>query len=40
MWADLHPLGKLEVPCNLADYTLIATNGDVISALQEGLREA
>lgn len=40
VWADLHPLGELEVPCNLADYTLIATNVDVISALQEGLREA
>ena len=33
VWADLHPLDKLEVPCNLADYMLIATNADVILAL-------
>ena len=40
IWADLHPLSHSEVPCNLGDYTSIATDADVIAALQEGLKEA
>lgn len=40
VWADLHPLLEDEVPCNLADYSLITTDDDITSALQEGLKEA
>ena len=40
VWADLHPLAEGELACNLSDYTLIATDDDVIAALQEGLKEA
>jgi hypothetical protein len=40
VWADLHPLVKGEVVCNLLDYTLIATDDDVATGLQKGLKEA
>ena len=39
-WADLHPLLEDKVPCNLAYYSLITTDDDVTSVLQEGLKEA
>ena len=40
MWSDLHSLVEGEVVCNLSDYTLITTDDDVITALQESLKEA
>jgi hypothetical protein len=40
VWADLHPLVEGEIVCNLSDYTEIATNDDVTTAMQEGLKEA
>ena len=40
IWAQIHPLGANEGPCNLGDYTDISTNAEVVSALQEGFRMA
>lgn len=40
VWADLHPLTADERPCDLSDYSLIDSDAEVISALQEGLAEA
>jgi len=36
VWADLHPIGELEVTCNLINYMLIATNTNVISLQEKG----
>ena len=40
VWESLHKLQPGEQRCNLGDYSLISTNGEVISALQEGLKQA
>ena len=40
IWADLHPLSKGELPCNLGDYNAIQTDADVVAALKEGMKEA
>jgi len=40
VWIDLYLLTTKEVPYNLLDYTLIATDADVIATLQEGLHQA
>ena len=39
MWAQLHPLGDGEDPCDLGDYSSIAFDVDVVIALKEGLKE-
>ena len=40
VWESLHKLTLGEQRPNLGDYSLIAGNADVVSALQEGLKEA
>lgn len=40
IWATLHPLLEGETPADLGDYSLIATDFDVIAALKEGLKIA
>ena len=40
VWESLHKLTLGEQRPNLDDYSLIAGNADVVSALQEGLKEA
>ena len=40
VWESLHKLQASEERCNLGDYNIISTNEEVISALQEGLKEA
>ena len=40
VWADLHPLVEGEQSCDLGNYSGIASDGEVILALQEGLKEA
>ena len=40
VWESLHKLQAGEERCSLGDYNIISTNEEVISALQEGLKEA
>ena len=40
VWADLHPLVEGDIACDLSDYTLVATDDNVIDALKAGLKEA
>jgi hypothetical protein len=40
VWESLHPLQPGETRCNLGDYSLISSNGEVVAALQEGFKEA
>ena len=40
IWAQLHPLGDGEDPCDLGDYSSIAFDANVVAALKEGLKEA
>ena len=40
IWADLHPLEAGEAPANLANFSSLSTNEDIIVALREGLKEA
>ena len=40
MWAQLHPLDDGEDPCDLGDYSSIASDADVVAALKEGSKEA
>lgn len=39
IWSSLHPFQEGESDANLADYSLIATDMDIIAALKEGLKE-
>jgi hypothetical protein len=39
MWAQLYPLGDGEDPCDLGDYSSIASNADVVVPLKEGLKK-
>jgi len=40
IWAKLHPLSEDEVQPDLGNYRAVGTNGEVVTALKEGLREA
>ena len=40
IWADMHPLAEGEQCGNLADYSLIGSDEDVVLALKDGLKEA
>lgn len=40
MWAELHSLEFGEVPTDLADYNILATDEGIIAALKEGLKVA
>ena len=40
VWESLHPLQPGETRCNLGNYRLISSNGEVVAALQEGFKEA
>ena len=40
VWESLHKLQPREQRCNLGDYSLIPTNAEVVSVLQEGLKQA
>ena len=40
IWAQIHPLGSAESPCDLQDYAEISTNVEIVSALEEGLKMA
>lgn len=40
VWESLHPDANSEFQCDLADYSFISTNKDVVLALKEGLKEA
>jgi hypothetical protein len=40
VWADLHPLQEGEDIANLADFSGLATDEDIVGALKEGFKEA
>ena len=40
IWAKLHPLEAGQSPANLADYSAIAIDQDIVAALKEGLKAA
>jgi hypothetical protein len=40
IWFVLHPLVQGQTPSNLNDYSLVATDDDIIIALKEGFKEA
>jgi len=40
VWANLHPLVKGEQSCDIGNYSGIASDGEVILALQERLKDA
>ena len=38
IWSKLHPLREGEIVADLADYSFISTDQDIIAALKEGLK--
>jgi hypothetical protein len=39
IWGELHPLKEGEVAADLGDYSKLSETGELVSVLQEGLRE-